>query len=81
MGPVIRHPTPEEFADVLGAFLDSGVSLWPDNDSATKQDLVSAITDFLTTGAYNNDSPQMSAAQAALIDIWVAFTGAQPNKP
>jgi hypothetical protein len=81
IGPVVRHPTPEEFADALGAFLDMGVAVWPDNTSATKQDMVRAITNFLAMGAYDNQSAQMSAAQSALIDAWVAFTGAQINKP
>ncbi len=81
VGPVIRHPTPEEFADALEAFLDSQVALWPDNSGATKADMFSAITNFLATGAYANQGQHMSSAQNDLIDVWVSFTGAQPNKP
>lgn len=81
LGPVIRHPTPEEFADAIDAFMDSQVALWPENTSSTKADMFRAITNFLAVGAYNNQSGAMSAAQNVLIDRWVDFTGANPNKP
>jgi hypothetical protein len=81
VGPSIRHPTPEEFADGLAAFLNPEIPLWSQNDEATKADLETAIMDFLTVGAYDNQSREMGDAQEALIDAWVAFTGAQPNKP
>jgi len=81
LGPVIRHPTPEEFTDALVAFLDPGVSLWPDNGGTSKAQMFSAITNFLAQGAYQNQGPGMDDAQSALIDAWVDFTGAQPNKP
>ena len=81
LGPVIRHPTPEEFVDALVAFLDPGVTLWPDNGGTSKAQMFSAITNFLAQGAYHNQGPGMDDAQSALIDAWVDFTGAQPNKP
>ena len=81
IGPVVRHPSPEEFADALAAFMDPDVALWPNNTGTTKADLFSAITNFLAVGAYNNQGSAMDAAQQALIDGWVDFTGAQPNKP
>lgn len=81
LGPVIRHPTPEEFADALLAFMDPEVSLWPNNGGASKQQMFQAITNFLALGAYENYGGDMLTAQNALIDAWVDFTGAQPNKP
>ncbi len=81
LGPVIRHPTPEEFADGLIAFLSPEIPLWSQNNGSTKSDLAAAIVDFLSVGAYDNQSQAMGAAQQALIDAWVEFTGASPNKP
>jgi hypothetical protein len=81
VGPVIRHPTPQEFADGLMSFMSPEVPLWAQNTTATKAQLQSAITNFLSVGAYNNQSAAMGNAQKALIDAWVAFTGANPNKP
>ena len=81
VGPVIRHPTPEEFADGLMAFLSPQIPNWSQNTRASKSDLETAIVNFLTLGAQDNQSAAMAAAQQALIDALVAFTGAQPNKP
>ena len=81
VGPVIRHPTPEEFADGLLAFLDPKIPLWDQNPGSTKSDLETAIVNFLTLGAQDNQSAAMAAAQQALIDVLVDFTGAPPNKP
>ncbi|MCB1129210.1 MAG: hypothetical protein KDM81_22110, partial [Verrucomicrobiae bacterium] len=81
VGPAIRHPTPEEFADALAAFLSPEVPLWPDNGGATKSDMEAAIMNFLTVGATDNQGNAMNDAQEALIDAWVEFTGANPNKP
>lgn len=81
VGPVVRHPTPEEFADALEFFLMDEVTLWPNNTTASKQDMLLAITNFLAVGAYNNQGASMATAQSTLINRWVSFTGAQPNKP
>ncbi len=81
VGPVIRHPTPQEFADCLMNFLSPEVPLWSQNTTSTKSNMETAIINFLTAGAYNNKSSAMGTSQKALIDAWVAFTGANPNKP
>ncbi|MCB1128729.1 MAG: hypothetical protein KDM81_19695, partial [Verrucomicrobiae bacterium] len=76
VGPVIRHPTPEEFSDCVAAFMSPEVPLWSDNDSAGKEDLVLALLQFLQTGAEDNQGGAMDEAQEELIDVLVAFTGA-----
>lgn len=81
VGPSIRHPTPEEFADALMAFLKPEIPVWSHNHATSKADLEAAIINFLTAGAYDNQSSAMGQAQQALIDAWVNFTGAAPNKP
>ncbi len=81
VGPVIRHPTPQEFADGLMSFMSPEVPRWSQNTTTTKAQLESAIINFLTVGAYSNQTSSMGTAQKAMIDAWVAFTGANPNKP
>lgn len=81
MGPTVRHPSPEELVDALMAFMDPQVPLWPENIQASKEDLLAAIINYLSIGAYDNQSLAFSEAQQALIDAWEEFTGVNANDP
>jgi hypothetical protein len=81
VGAVIRHPTPEEFADAVLMFMDPETTLWPNNTESTKDQLLYAVLNFLGKGATNNLGEAMSDAQELMIDRWVQFTGAGPNSP
>ncbi|MCB1128554.1 MAG: hypothetical protein KDM81_18810 [Verrucomicrobiae bacterium] len=81
VGPTVRHPTPEEFVDALMSFMNPQVPVWSENLESSKQELLAAIANFLSVGAYDNQSGAMSEAQQDMIDAWVDFTGANPNKP
>lgn len=79
VGPVIRHPTPEEFADCLEIFLTQ--ELWAGNPDVSLSDMLYNITNFLATCAYDATDGHRLQAQSDLLDAWADFTGASINKP
>ncbi|MCB1128553.1 MAG: hypothetical protein KDM81_18805, partial [Verrucomicrobiae bacterium] len=81
VGPTVRHPSPEEFVDALMAFMDPQVPVRPENILTSKEDLLAAIINYLSVGAYDNQSFAFGEARQALIDALANFTGSSTENP